>query len=494
MHPFHRSLHFLSYSASGLKKSCAFLLLMGMAMAGLTGTVLGFIPAPHSPETDLITAIHARFELYESLRLDQHPLDALVNPDAPELGSLFIGPPEQWLPDLLAACDTPDPAPGRRFALGLYRQSEGDYAEAITLFHAENRAYPHERVRQLELRTALRARDLDTLNRLRQDPAYATEADAGFMYHVGVRLKNWSMILKYFWAAEYGRLRADMVLLTLLAGGIWTGLLLSLSPGKLPRIYLGMAPLALALGWISTWPTIWSGIWWEDHFRLHEGGDFFAALLYFIVSVGLREEVCKLLLFTPLLFRVARPGRDLEALIFGGLVGLGFAIEENINYFQSYQGSGVIVSRFVSANLLHLSLTALTALALTRAWREPGKWGAEAVQMLAMAIGIHGLYNTLLSQPLPGLGDMGYFSGSMLALCAYLLFREVQGLSPMRGTRISRSAVFCWGFCLLFNLELLGAVLTLPFQEALYITGQAAISAAFIGYVFLHQVQEPLSP
>ena len=492
MNAFHRSLQDLSHSASGLKKSCAFILLMGMAAAGVTGTALGFLESRSPPKTDLITDIYTRFQLYQSLHLDRHPEMGLTNPDTPSLGMLFIGPPEQWLPELLQESKTPNPKPGSQFALGLYWQSSGDFAEAIDLFHRENQAYPHELVRYLELQAALRARDLDTIARLRQDPAYTDEADARFMYHVGIKLKNWPMILKNFWAAEYRNLRVELVLLTLIAGAIWTGLLLSLFPGKSPRIYFFMVPLALALGWISTWPTVWSGIWLEDRFQLHEGGDFFASLLYFLVSVGLREEVCKLLLFTPLLFRVAKSGRDLEALIFGGLVGLGFAIEENMSYFQSYQGSGVIVSRFVSANLLHLSLTALTSLALTRAWREPGKWGAEAVQVLAMAIGIHGLYNTLLSQPIPGLGDMSYFSGSMLALCAYLLFREVQPLSPLRGTRISRSAIFCWGFCLLFNLELLSAVLNLPFQDALYITGQAAISAAFIGYVFLHQVQEPL--
>lgn len=491
MNPYLRTLHDLSYSAAGLKKCAAFLLLMGMALAGILGTSLGYLSSRMPRETDLILEIHQRFFLWQNLSQDM-PFE-MDTGFGEGLGTLFIGPESNWLPALAAEAGTDTPLPGRQFALGLYEQSQGNFPRAIEYFHLENLAFPHPLVRYLELQAALRIRDMATIDRLRQDPAYAEEADARFMYHMGIQLKNWPLIFKYFWAAEYRNIRWSMVMLTGIAGGIWAGLLLSLFPGKLPRIYILLVPLALILGWMSTWPTIWSGIWWEDRFNLHEGGDFFASLLYFLVSVGLREEFCKLLLFTPLLFRVVEPGRDLEALLFGGLVGLGFAIEENINYFQSSPGSGVIVSRFVSANMLHLTLTALTALALTRAWRSPRKWSAEAVQIFAMAIGIHGLYNTLLSQPVPGLGDMGYFSGSMLALCAFLFFRDVQDLSPLYSTRISRTAIFCWGFCLLFNLELISAALNLPFDDALATTGQSAISAAFIGYVFLHQIREQLS-
>ncbi|MGA0369083.1 MAG: hypothetical protein ACO3N7_06500, partial [Kiritimatiellia bacterium] len=106
----------------------------------------------------------------------------------------------------------------------------------------------------------------------------------------------------------------------------------------------------------------------------------------------------------------------------------------------------------------------------------------------------HGLYNTLLSFPVPGLGDLSYFSGTALAGCAWLFFREVHELSTGRGLRISRTALFCWGFCFLFNLELLTAVAWYPFSEALYLCGQAALSAVFIGYIFVHQIREPLAP
>ncbi len=83
MNAFHRSLQDLSHSASGLKKSCAFILLMGMAAAGVTGTALGFLESRSPPKTDLITDIYTRFQLYQSLHLDRHPEMGLTNPDTP---------------------------------------------------------------------------------------------------------------------------------------------------------------------------------------------------------------------------------------------------------------------------------------------------------------------------------------------------------------------------------------------------------------------------
>lgn len=282
--------------------------------------------------------------------------------------------------------------------------------------------------------------------------------------------------------------------LALVAGLIWTGLLLSLFPDRVDLRMGIVAVGALVLGWISTVPTLASMIWLDGRFNLSEGNDFLSAFLYHLFSVGLREELCKLLLFTPMLILVLRKNRELEALILGALVGLGFAIEENITYYLLYQHSGVAVSRFVSANFLHFTLTGVTALALTRALRDPRTWGVDFLQTLIFAIFLHAIYNALLSQPIPGFGEMSYFSGSALTGCAYLFFREVHTLSPLPRGGLSRTALFCWGFCLICLLELLLATFTLPFDLALYLIGQSALAGVFTGYIFVQQVRESLAP
>ncbi|MDF3129753.1 PrsW family glutamic-type intramembrane protease [Kiritimatiellaeota bacterium B1221] len=476
----------ISYSKSALIKSCALLLLLGLASAGVISTLLDLLPRPLPSKPDTFEKIFTRFYELKS----PHP-----HPDFPPTETRFFrGDEAFWMPQLLEEVNRESPPPGARFALGLWLADDGNPAEAIKLFHQENLSSPHPLIRQCELEATLQAHDTEHLYALRQNPAYADDLHGVHFFHMGVITQNWPMILRWFWLAQYENIFAGTLLMVLVAGAIWTALILSLFPRPLLKPYLFFIPAALALGWISTWPTIWSSIWMETRFNIHEGSDFVSSLLYYLVSVGFREEICKLLLFTPLLLRVSKNGRDLEALLFGACVGLGFAIEENINYFNNYQGSGVSVSRFVSANLLHLSLTGVSALALTRAVRDPNQWMADAVSTLAICIGLHGLYNTLLSQPVPGLGDMSYFAGALLAGCSFLFFREIDALSSIHGLKVSRTALFCWGFCLLFNLELLSASVLLPFDNALFITGNAALSATLTAYIFLHQIQEPLSP
>jgi len=54
--------------------------------------------------------------------------------------------------------------------------------------------------------------------------------------------------------------------------------------------------------------------------------------------------------------------------------------------------------------------------------------------------------------------------------------------------------LFCWGYTLLFCLELGVAASQFHFSDALYSTGQSALSAIFLGYIFVHCMREPLVP
>lgn len=493
MHPVARLLNELSWSARGLRISCAVLLGAGLLSAAALGGLGRWLLPDLEAEPD---PIHRLYGLY-LYRTDFHYILQQPEPLPPEgwdVPSVFTEPSARWLPRLRAAADAPSPPRGVRFALGLWRMHLGDSDRAISRLHAENADFPHPLVRRTELDAALRAGRYDYLDALREEPAYAEQMAGWFMVDLALRRNDWRGVLRHFLPAQYRGVPLSSLLLALLAGGVWWVLLASLLPGRArPRQILLMG-LALGLGWISTWPTLLSGMWMDRALNLSEGADFLSTLLFQIVSVGLREEVCKLLLFLPLLPWALRRDRDIEALLFGAMVGLGFAVEENLNYLISHTAQGTGVSRFVSANFLHLSLTGITSLALVRAVRDPDRWLADSLQVLAMAIGLHALYNTLLSQPVPGLGDMSYFSGTALAGCALLFFREVKSLAPLRARRLSRTALFLWGFCILFNLELLVAALQLPFGQALAITGQAAVAGLLTGYIFLHLIDEPIGP
>jgi RsiW-degrading membrane proteinase PrsW (M82 family) len=135
--------------------------------------------------------------------------------------------------------------------------------------------------------------------------------------------------------------------------------------------------------------------------------------LYFVFGVGLREEVSKLFFFLPLLPILRRKGTRLDVLVCGAVVGLGFAAEENLGYLHSGDLS-TAMARFLTANFLHISMTAILAEAIGE-WMEKTEGSLEFSQTLLLVAFLHGAYDFCLSSP--AFGEMGGF----LAMAAFLL-------------------------------------------------------------------------
>jgi RsiW-degrading membrane proteinase PrsW (M82 family) len=186
------------------------------------------------------------------------------------------------------------------------------------------------------------------------------------------------------------------VALALLAAVLWFTIAARLgrigdpAPGR-PLLYVA----AFLLGIASIYPTLLA-ITIEDKifgFRLVQQP--IPDAIYFVFGVGLREELCKLLLFLPLLPMLKRRGSRIEAMTCGALVGLGFAAEENISYF--HMAAGAALARFLTANFLHMSLTALVALSVYDASRGRSTPRDRFDVIFPLAVGIHGAYDFFLS-------------------------------------------------------------------------------------------------
>ncbi|QDU54674.1 PrsW family glutamic-type intramembrane protease [Aeoliella mucimassa] len=157
-----------------------------------------------------------------------------------------------------------------------------------------------------------------------------------------------------------------------------------------------LAALAVPLGVLSIWPTLFAVDWQDIEMGISEADDLKAGLKFFIAGVGLREELCKLLMFVPLLPPIIRRRNEREALIVAACVGLGFAMEENINYIL---GTGDATGRFLTANFFHMSLTGIAGLALCRGIWCPRERAAEAGVVFLVAVFVHGLYDAFIVLP-----------------------------------------------------------------------------------------------
>jgi RsiW-degrading membrane proteinase PrsW (M82 family) len=180
--------------------------------------------------------------------------------------------------------------------------------------------------------------------------------------------------------------------------------------GERVRRRLPLYLLAFVLGVLSVVPTVCLIAVEEAKLRLVETGDPMRDLLFFVFGVGLREEASKLLLFLPLLPILRKWGDKLDVLVCGALVGLGFAAEENLGYLASgdlHTGLG----RFLTANFLHMAMTAILATALDDFVRNREKHGAEFSRITVMVVVMHGGYDFLLSHE--------EFGGSYFAMAVF---------------------------------------------------------------------------
>jgi len=142
-----------------------------------------------------------------------------------------------------------------------------------------------------------------------------------------------------------------------------------------------------------------------------------AALLSYVVNVGLLErlgagtvrifaapaveEVLKSL-YVLWLIRSSRVGFMVDAAIYGFAIGTGFALVENFYYWESLQGSGMLlwVIRGFGTAILHGSTTTLFAI-LTKGITDRHESMALRLALpgLAAAFLVHMLYNTFLLHP-----------------------------------------------------------------------------------------------
>lgn len=221
--------------------------------------------------------------------------------------------------------------------------------------------------------------------------------------------------------------------------------------------------------------------WQEMAFEMKNVSTFPAGLWYQVGGVGVREELTKLLfasLFMPWLLVRRRPG---AALMVGAFVGLGFALEENINYYLNFSG-GIALVRFFTANFMHAAMTGITAHALYELLRS--RFGT-AERFLVSVLGViiaHGAYNfTSIASDIQGLEIM---SMAILAFTAWHFLDLVDHECERRPQLLSPAAIFILGSALIMAIIFLSIALTTPDRQILASAGAACIGVFPVAFIY----------
>lgn len=278
--------------------------------------------------------------------------------------------------------------------------------------------------------------------------------------------------------------------LSLLAGGCWFVFLWqAMHVPSWRSLRFWAAVVAVPLGVLSIWPTLFFSYWFEHAWNFRESADLIPGIRYFVLSVGLREELSKLVCLLPLMPVLLYLRDELTTLIVSGCVGLGFAMEENVNYFIRSGGTSS-AGRFLTANPMHITLTAIAGLMLYRVFRNPSAWAAHAAGVIGVIIFAHGLYDAFIV--VPALADYSLFGMIIFALMILQFFRELRDMRKRRGEMISLSATFLFGVCLLVAATFVYLSATRGMAVAFDTLTQSVLGQALMVYLFLREMPESM--
>ncbi len=281
--------------------------------------------------------------------------------------------------------------------------------------------------------------------------------------------------------------KVDYLLLSLLTASIWFVSLHKASQLPLRQWWVGV--VALPLGVFSTVITLVLLSLQQARGGLVDSDLAGPALLYQIASVGLREEISKLICFLPLLLFLRR-GTPAQALMAASCVGLGFALKENISYYDRSGGAGVL-SRFATATFMHIAMTGLTGLALFKFWRYPKNYGPLFLATFVGMVLLHGFYNfSLGGYDNPFSRELANLFPFIIAGLGWYYFQTLRQEQDEAPQILSAEAVFLLGITVVMGVLLNFLVWEKGWEGALQTFVPSVLSSVMFGWLFHHFLRQ----
>lgn len=144
-------------------------------------------------------------------------------------------------------------------------------------------------------------------------------------------------------------------------------------------------------------------------------GDPVFSLFYYVLVVGLVEELCKM----SAVLLTCWPRRDFrepwDGMACASTAALGFATVENFSYVMNYGDPSILLGRFLLSTVAHVAMSGIWGFALGLCKQSQSRWPLSALVwegLLWSALG-HGAYDWFLSMSWIG-GGLAVFGGLIL--------------------------------------------------------------------------------
>lgn len=404
---------------------------------------------------------------------------SLARPDASDLA-------------LFATAAAAEPVSGLVCSMhGDLLRAAGEYEPALAAYvrgAADAETGADSRRRALDL---CRRRDWkDKLRTLYADPAWREAVlekgaeDYTDNYQVALAAKDWTGVLSIVWDGVWKRLKSPLwITMSSLCGLLWF-LIVHMGAGIPVRLWW-RGLLGFGCGLLSIPLTHIFIILQEAWFGPRDQGTGSEDILYCVSGIGLREELAKLLCFAPMLI-LLRKAPSSHVLAAAASAGLGFAILENVTYFE--WGEGVSVwSRFITANFLHFGLTGLTGLALWQALRN-SKWLTHFAVVFTGAVIFHGLWDFTPGDPRLA-DDYYYIMYGLLVGVSLYFFRELLRYSQPQPGVPSPLLIYLAGGALMLSVLMTATAWNIGFRLALVDSLEPVLQLFAIGAAMVYQLR-----
>jgi hypothetical protein len=172
------------------------------------------------------------------------------------------------------------------------------------------------------------------------------------------------------------------------------------------------------------------------------------------------------------------------------MVGLGFAFQENLIYFQAGSGTFTAWLRLLTANALHFSLTGVAGFYLWQMLHRRFRgWEEFLVSFLAVVFA-HALYNALLA--MPAMREYAPLSPILIAVIAYYYFDPVRHHMEMAGQhrQLSPLGIFIMGSVVLTCTILVSSAMVEPFRFALGAFASSVAAMVPLAFAFISRFRD----
>lgn len=363
-----------------------------------------------------------------------------------------------------------------------------DLDEAAKRFEMEGLAFP-ERKEDVDRALAIwmQADAWDHVRARMQDARVLASVEPMTRYHFAVHERDWKSAARWLAAGWRPRFTVPSLVMTTIAALAWGFFCARL--GKLGEKPLRRAifyVLAFVLGVLSVVPTVCLIAVEEAQLRLVATGDATRDILFYVFGVGLREEASKLLLFLPLLLVLRKWGDKLDVLVCGAMVGLGFAAEENLGYLAGgdlHTGLG----RFLTANFLHMAMTAILATALDDFLRDREKYAADFSRTTVMVVVMHGAYDFLLSHEEYG---GSYFAMAVFFVLVRMFLSAVDHARRKADRGLTITQAFVVALAVVTGTSAVYAVAAVGPVHGMMVMTEGLLGVAILIYAFVRTLRD----